>query len=214
MVKLNVGDAASGAATGAYVGSTFGPVGTAVGGIVGGAFGLFGKKKKKKKAKKVSTLDPTQEKLYGDYSSSLYGEGPFSDLYNYDAEAANQNFDQMYSRPAYRKFQENIVPTITGQYRGGNIMNSTYSAEALSRAGRDVQENLNAQRANMVYQGTQEANQRKYDAINKILGMQTFAYQKPQEGAPSTIDQILGSVGKDAGSWIADYVKTNARPFP
>jgi hypothetical protein len=209
MGKYNTGNAISGAMTGASIGSAGGPWGTLAGGIVGGALGLFGsKKKKKKKAKPISTLDPQQQQLYGDYNAGVYGEGPFADLYNYDAEAANANFENMYSKPAYRQFQENVVPIITGQFRGANIMNSSYTGEALSRAGRDVQENLNAQRANMVYQGTQAALDRKQGAIDKILSMQTFAMNKPTARTPGTIDQILSTLGPAAGEWFADYLKS------
>ena len=210
-----VGGAVSGAASGAYVGSIGGPIGTAVGAglgfLGGGASGLFGGKKKKKKGQngpnKLSTLDPQQQQLYDQYVSSLRGEGPFSNLYNYDTEGANANFDANVSRPAYRNFQENIIPGITGQFRGGNLGRSSYVGESLSRAGRDVQEGLDAQRSNMIFQGQQQANMNKQNAINNILGTQTFSYEKPEAKTPSTIDQILGSLGPAAGEWLADYFK-------
>lgn len=198
----------SGAGTGLAVG---GPIGAAVGGLVGLASGLFGNKKKKKTAplKKVSTLDPRQQKLYADYERSVRGRGPFSELYNFDVQAANDNFDANVSRPAYRNFQENIIPAITGQYRSNNLMNSSYSANALSRAGRDVQENLDAQRSNMQFSGQQQSQNNRQNAINNILGMQTFAYDRgapQQQKAPSTLDQILGSVGPAAGDYLANYL--------
>lgn len=204
MPKLDIGGGLGGATTGASFGSAFGPVGTALGGIVGGIAGLFGKKKKKK-PKQMSTLDPQQQALYSDYVKSVRGQGPFSDLYNYDTAGANQNFDANVSRPAYRNFQENIIPGITGQFRSNNLMNSSYAGEALGRAGRDVQENLDAQRSNMIFQGQQQAQQNKQNAIQNIMGTQTFAYSKPGAQTPSTIDQILGSLGGSSGQWLADY---------
>lgn len=198
----------SGAGTGLALG---GPVGAAVGGLVGLASGLFGNKKKKKPAplKKVSTLDPRQQKLYADYERSVRGKGPFSELYNWDAKGANQNFDANVSRPAYRNFQENIIPGITGQYRSNNLMNSSYSGGALSRAGRDVQENLDAQRSNMQFAGQQQSQTNRQNAMNNILGMQTFAYDRgapQQQKGPSTLDQILSSVGPAAGDYLANYL--------
>ena len=207
MAKYDWGQAATGAASGAATGSAFGPYGTAAGAVIGGAVGLFGsKKKKKKKAKQISTLDPQQQKLYGDYVKSIRGEGPMADMYNFDAEGYNSVFDQTIGRPAYRNFQENIIPGITGQYRQNNLMNSSYSAEALSRAGRDVQENLDAQRSANIFQGQQQSNINKQNAINNILGMQTFAYEQPGPEKKSGIDQILGSIGPQAGEWFADYL--------
>ncbi len=202
--------ALSGAATGATIGSVVPGVGTAIGavagGIIGGAAGLFGSKKKKNKNKRKSTFGPEQQALYGDYVNSLRGEGPFSDLYNYDTAGANQNFDLNYSRPAYRNFEENIVPTITGQFRKGNLQNSSYTGQALSRAGRDVQENLDAQRSNMLFQGQQNALGNKQNAIQNILGMNTFDYQQKQRGGG--IDEILNKVAPQAGEWFANYLKS------
>ncbi len=211
MAKYDAGSALSGAGTGASVGSLFGPVGTGIGAIAGGALGLFGsKKKKKKKPKQISSLDPQQQGLYTDYVNSLRGEGPFNDMYNYDVNAANANFDANVSRPAYRNYQENIIPNITGQFRQKNIGNSSYTGEALARSGRDVQENLDALRSNTIFQGQQNAGNNKQNAINNILGMQTFAYQKPQERKPSMIDQILGKTAPAAGEWFADYLKSDS----
>lgn len=207
MAKYDAGSAASGAISGASVGSAFGPVGTAAGAVAGGVAGLFGSKKKKKKAKAMSTLDPQQQALYKDYVDSIRGEGPFSDMYNFDAQGYNDVFDKTVGKPAYRNFQENIVPTITGQFRSNNIGNSSYTGQALSKAGRDVQENLDAQRSANVFQGQQQAQSNKQNAINGVLNMQTFAYQKPDAATPSSIDQILGKVAPQAGEWFADYLK-------
>jgi hypothetical protein len=199
------GSGLSGAAGGAATGSMFGPIGTAAGGVIGGLVGLFGGKKKKKKPKQLSTLDPQQQALYKDHMAGLNGQGQFADLYKYDAEGANSNFDQNVSRPAYRNFQENIIPGITGQFRSQNLMNSSYTGEALGRAGRNVQENLDAQRSNMIFNGQQQANQNKINGITSALDRQTMAYSKPGPQNPSTLDQILGSLGESSGQYLADY---------
>jgi hypothetical protein len=201
------GNAFTGAVTGASAGSSFGVPGALIGGAAGGILGLFGGNNKKPKAKKISTLDKKQQALYQEYVDALHGQGPFADLYGFDAEAANANFENMYSRPAYRQFQENVIPKITGQFRGSNLMNSTYAGESLSRAGRDVQESLDAQRANMIYQGTQDALNRKQNSIDNILRLQTFAYQQPQQGSGNAIDQILGTLAPYAGQMAGDFVK-------
>ena len=214
MPKTDYGAGTSGALTGALSGASIGSaipvIGTAIGaglgGIFGAAGGLFGGRKKKK-AKKRSTLDPQQQALYKDYVDSLRNEGPFKDLYNFDAAGYNDVFDKTIARAANRNYSENIIPGITGQFRSNNIMNSSYTGEALSRAGRDVQENLDALRSQNIFQGQQQANQNKQNAINNILGMQTFAYDKPGPQNPSMIDQVLGTLGPAAGEWFADYLK-------
>lgn len=185
----------------------FGALADVAGSVIGGAVKLFGSKKKKKKPKTVSTLDPQQQALYNDYIGSIRGEGPFNDLYDFDTQGYNDVFDKTVGRPAYRNFQENIIPGITGQFRSNNLQNSSYAGESLSRAGRDVQENLDAQRSANIFSGQQQAKQNKMNAINNALGMQTFAYEKPQSNTPSIIDQILASAGPAAGQWFADYLK-------
>lgn len=213
MPGLNLSGALSGGLGGAQLGGMVGGLpGALGGGALGGVAGLFGKKKKKK-AKRVSTLDPSQQALYNDSIAGLRGEGQFADLYNFNADQANDVFNQNVARPAYRGFQENIIPQITGQFRGQGIGNSSYTGEALSRAGRNVQENLDAQRAAAMYQGQEDVNSRRAQGIDKILNMQTFNYERPQEKR-SFMDQILGAAGSGAGEYVADIFKSNrSNPF-
>jgi hypothetical protein len=199
----NWGGALGGAATGAQLGSGFGPAGIAVGGILGGVAGLFGGGKKR--PKKRSTFDKQQQGLYKDYVSAIRGQGPFSNLYKYDAAQANNVFDLNVARPAYRSFQENVIPQITGQFRSNNLMNSSYAGEALARRGRDVQENLDALRAAQQFEGQQAAQNRQQQGLQHILGLTTYDnVQRP----PSTIDQILGGVAPLAGQTFSNYLSS------
>jgi hypothetical protein len=121
-------------------------------------------------------------------------------MYNFNPEQATDVFNQMYAQPAYQQFQEEIVPGITGQFRGGNLQNSSYMAGALGKAGTDVQRNLNAQMAQMLYQGQQASIDRRINSINNLMNMQTFAYQKPQASPFDTmLDSFSGGAGKYAG---------------
>ena len=206
MAKYSASGALSGAATGASIGSTFLPgIGTGVGAVVGGIAGLFGSKKKKK-PKRISTLDPQQQALYKDYIASIRGEGPMKDMYNFDAEGYNKVFDQTVGKQAYRNFNENVIPSITGQFRQNNLGTSSYTGEALSRAGRNVQENLDAQRSANIFQGQQQANVNKQNAMDKILNMQTFAYNQPGEQKKNVLDQILSGGAEGAGQWFSDFI--------
>ncbi len=209
-----LGGAASGAALGSFVPGIGTAVGAAVGGLVGGISGLFGsKKKKKKKPKVLSTLDPTQQALRDQQAEGLQGRGQFADLYNFDQNAARKNFEQMYAQPAYQNFKEGIVPGITGAFRGGNLQNSSYVGSALSKAGTDVQRGLDAQLANMLYQGQQSSIDRRSQGLNNLLNMQTFAYEKPEQQQPGVADQFLGGVSQAAGKYAADSIFNN-KPAP
>ncbi len=209
MGKFDAGSAALGGASGAATGFGIGgPAGAAVGAVAGGLLGAFGRsKQKRKKAKKLSTLDATQQGIYGDYAKALQGKGgQFGDLFNFDANQAKDVFSKMYAQPAYQNFKENIVPGITGNFRSGNIQNSSYLGGALSKAGTDVQRNLDAQMADMLYQGQKDSVERRIKGINDLLNMQTFAYQQPDQPQQSGGDQAFNALvdvgGKAAGSYI------------
>lgn len=201
---------ASGALTGGSTGSMFGPAGTAIGAVTGGVLGLFGSKKKKRKPKRSSTFDPQQQELYDQHMQALQGQGPMANLYNFDANAANQNFERNTAQPAYQNFQENVIPNITGQFRNDNLMNSSYTGEALSKAGRDLQKNLDTQRANAMYQGEQTAQNSRRTGVENSLNRATFGYQPSQESSPNIIDQVLNAAGPAAGQWFSDYLSNRS----
>jgi len=210
MARYDTGSALAGAGTGAAIGSGILPgVGTAIGAGIGGLIGLFSSKKKK--PKKKSTMDKTQQALYQQYAQGLQGEGQFANLFNFDTEGARKMFKQSYADPAYQQFQEEVVPGITGQFRGGNLQNSSYLGGALAKEGANVQKNLDAQLAQMLYKGQQDSIDRRLNSLNNILGMQTFAYEKPQ---PNGMDALIGGFANGAGKYAAQKFGDWANPTP
>ena len=196
--------ALSGASTGASIGSIIPGVGTAIGGVVGGLVGgiagLFGKKNKKKK---LSTLDKRQQELNRQQHESILGKGPLADLYNYDPQAANAVFDKNTARPAQRNFAENTVPTITGAFRNQGLQNSSYVGDSLSKAGRDVQENLDALRSQYLYGEQNNAREAKRNAVENLQNRQTFAYDKGESSFD--ISSILNSITPEMKGQLKDY---------
>jgi hypothetical protein len=161
-------------------------------GAMGLPGGIWGGLSGDKKPKKLSTLDKQQKGLYNEYMKGLMGQGgQFGDTFGWDPDQLQDVFNQNFAQPAYQQFQEEMVPGITGAFRGQNLQNSSYLGGALSKAGTDVQNNLNAQLAKMMYDAQQNSVDRRMDAVNKILNMQTFAYQKPQ---PRAFDQFMSGM--------------------
>jgi hypothetical protein len=200
--------ALGGASTGASIGSVIPGVGTAigagVGGLIGGVAGLFGGNKKKKK--KVSSLDKKQQALNDKQHQAILGKGPLADLYNYDPEAANKVFDQNIANPAYRKFQEDVIPGITGQFRSQGLMNSSYAGDAISKLARDIQENLNSQRTQYLYGEQQDARTAKRNAVEGLQNRQTFAYDKAaQNDGGFDINRVLSSITPDMINQAKNY---------
>lgn len=140
---------------------------------IGAVGNLF---KKKKKPKKRSLLDPQQQALREQQFQGLQGQGPLANLYNFDTQQATDVFNQNIRQPAYQQYQENVVPTITGQFRGNNLGNSSYAGEALARSGRDVQRNLDAQMSSYLQNGQQQSQQNRINGMNGLLNQQSFDY--------------------------------------
>lgn len=202
------GSAASGAASGAAAGSSVLPgVGTVVGGILGGVAGWFGGKKKKKK-KKISTLDEDQKKLNKAQHQSIFGEGPLADLYNYDPEKANEVFDKTIGRYAYRNLHEKSIPELTGQFRNKGLMQSSYAGDAVGKLVRDVQESLDAQRAQTLYNEQKEARGAKRNAVENLQNRQTFAYeqQNPSKSSGNVMDLINPENLDKVGDFAVKYL--------
>jgi hypothetical protein len=202
MVRLNTASALGGAGTGAAYGAQFGgPIGAGVGGLVGGIAGLFSGGRKK--PKKISTMDPTQQGIYQDYASALRGEGgPLADIYGpADLDKLRQLYQQKYAEPAYQSWQENVVPGITGQFRGNNLQNSSYLGGALTKSGENLQKGLNADLEELLYNSQQAATNRRAGGVQNILGMNTFDYEKKQK---SLIDELLTSLSSGAGNLVAN----------
>lgn len=155
------------------------PAGISLVGAFAGSRG--GDDDRSSKPKKLSTLDSSQQSLMKDYQNSLYGKGPFSDAFGMDPEAIQNVFQQNFAQPAYQNFQEEVVPGITGAFRGKNLQNSSYLGGALGKAGTRVQQDLNAKLAQMMYDAQQQGFDRRIDAVRNIIGTQKFAYERPQE---------------------------------
>ena len=178
--------------------------------LIAGAVSLgsayLSSKKKKKKAKKLSTFSPEQQRLHGAESQALMGEGgPLADLYSYNPQRERDYFNDQYAQPAYQQFQENVVPTITGQFRGRNLGNSSYAGQALSRAGRDVQSDIDRNLQQYMYNTEQAALQRKQQGVNSLLGRTTFDYERPKE-------DFLGGLLNQAGGAASQYLLNRYLP--
>lgn len=178
MAKYDVGTGLMGAATGFASGGILG----AGAGLVSGFFG----KKKKKKPKKISTLDEDQQKLNKAQHGAVFGEGPLADLYNYDADKANEVFDKNIGRLAYRNLKEKTIPAVTGEFRSNGLMQSSYAGDAVAKLARDVQESLDAQRSQYQFGLEQDAKNAKRQSVENLQNRQTFAYDQGQQKQKSS----------------------------
>lgn len=196
------GNGIGGATAGALYGSGIGgPIGGLIGGGVGLLGGLFGSRKSKPST--LSTLDPKQRQLLDKYIQALEGGGgPLGDLFGQQDPAQLRSlFENSYAKPAYQNFSRNIAPTIMGQFRSKGLGDSSYAAGALADAGTNVQQGLDSQLANLLYNAQQSQLDRRGRGVSDVLGMGTFDYKQRQ---PDIFENLINSLAGGAGKLLAD----------
>lgn len=203
----------SGATAGSLTGASIaGGWGALPGALIGGISGGFGSNRDKK-VNSISTFDPQQKQLFEQYSQALQGGGgPLADVYGqFSPDLMRNYYQQAYSQPQYQDFQQNIVPGITGSFRGKNLQNSSYLGRALSQAGTNVQNNLNAQMAELLFKGQQSAIDRRANALRDILNMQTHVNERPQS---SIFDNLMSGLAGGAGDFLAQFLRSRNNITP
>jgi hypothetical protein len=133
-------------------------------------------------APKETKMQKTQRKLVDQLINSLTGEGPYSDLFRTDETA----FQKSFVEPAQAMFRNQIAPQIQQQYIASGQQRGTGLDDTLTRAGVDLDSLLNQH----MYQFQQDAQNRKQNTINSILGSGS--------GAPNQTtgtQDLLGGLG-------------------
>lgn len=158
---------------------------------IGGGF-LSGRSSRPNETK----LEKTKRHLIDQLLASINGDGPYSDLFASDPEM----FQKSFVEPAQAMFRNQIAPQIQQQYIAGGQQRGTGLDDQLLRAGVDLDSLLNQQ----MYQFNQDADNRKFNAINSILGGGSGA-PAPRSSGDDIMSALSGylsseSFGTDAAS--------------
>lgn len=111
---------------------------------------------------KESKLQKTKRNTIDQLLDSINGNGPYSDLYNFDQDTFNKSFVE----PAQAKFRNQIAPQIQQQYIASGQQRGTGLDDQLLRAGVDLDSEINR----YMYQAQQDALNRQQLGINSVLG--------------------------------------------
>lgn len=144
--------------------AAIGAFGSIAGGLLAGQSG----------GNKETKLQKSKRKLFDQMLASLNGDGPYSDLFNFD-EAM---FKKSFTDPAINKFKNQISPQIQQQYIASGQQRGTGLEDTLTRAGVDMNSMLDQH----LYQAQQDAINRKSGAINGMLNMGDGAQNTPTTG--------------------------------
>jgi len=135
---------------------------SAAGSIGGGSLASRGAKE--------TGIQGQQRQLIDQLLASLTGEGPFSELFQTD-EAA---FQKSFVDPAKQIFKEQISPQIQQSFISGGQQRGTGLDDTLTRAGVDLDQNLNQQ----FLQFQQGGQNRIAQILSQILGQGAGAPQQ------------------------------------
>lgn len=196
MAGFNLGGATGGALTGAGAGSAFGPWGTVAGGILGALGGGFGGGSAQSSTKSV--FDKNQRKLNQELYEGLEGRGPYANLFTFDPTRSTEYYQQSFVNPAMQQFERSLAPKIMGQFRGGNLGQSSYAGQAIGQAASDVQRDLNSQLARLLYEGENAAINRRLNTVQNLLGQSTQAYQPAPDNPMMELFKSLGPAAMQA----------------
>jgi len=157
---------------------------------------------------KETKVQKRQRKTVDDLIASLYGQGPYSQLFNMDEDA----FQKSYVDPAMALFQNQIAPQIQQQYINSGLQRGSGMEAQLTRAGVDLEQMLNQQ----YYQMQQDAMNRQMSALQNILGMgpgapaQQSGGQAAAQGAAGFFSSpAFGQAAQAFGDWAATPSNNN-----
>jgi hypothetical protein len=151
---------------------------SAGGSILGGIMGNQGNQETKLQRQRRKLID----ELLGSLKS---GSGAFSDLFNVDEEM----FNKAYVEPAMSRFSNRIAPGIQQEFIASGMQRGTGLDDTLTRAGVDLQNDLNRLYGDFYQQGIN----RRSNLLSGILG-------SSDPGAPNPM-----STGQAAGQAAAGY---------
>lgn len=160
-------------------------------GGLGGIGGLFGSSK----PGKISLLDQQQTDLRDQLIQGLQGQGQFANLFSTDPQQTANLFNQAVAQPAITQFQEEVLPQITGQFRGAGLGNSTFAGQASARAGEGLERQLASALANTQFQQQNTAQNRMQEMLQRILGTPSFGYTQPQQSGVSNLFNSIAQFG-------------------
>jgi hypothetical protein len=204
------GNAAGGAASGFSMG---GPWGAAAGGGLGLLLGILAARGGKggggfggsnSEFQTLPTMNPEQMEYLQQILSGLQGGASNVPGMEYLTSlfSNNPNAFKEYEAPAFRQFNEQILPGIAERFTGtgaGSRSSSAFNNSA-AMAGSRLSENLAAQRANLRGNAVGQLQNYGQQALNP-----TFENLYAQ-GQPGLLQGIAGGIGQGAGALGSQYL--------
>ena len=156
--------------------------------IIGGLSSITGGFLNRSKGNE-SKIQRKQRGTIDDLLASLKGNGPYSDLLNFD----ENTFNKSYVEPAKARFANQIAPQIQQSYIASGQQRGSGMDDQLLRAGVDLDQMLNQQYASM----QQGAQNNKMSFLQNILGAGSGG-QQGQSAGNALQESAAGYLGGDS----------------
>lgn len=147
-------------------------------------------------AQNMLNYDPRQGQGYLNQGSQALN----TMLADYDPASARNYWNEAVKMPAMQTWQKDIVPQIMEKYAGQNAADSGAMRRAIANSAADMNTNLNAQLANLIYSGEQAQLGRQQQGINQAMQMSQMPGQLyAQQGQIAGIGGDLANQAMNAG---------------
>jgi len=130
------------------------------------------------------------------------GEALDTMLQDYDPAGAQDYWNKSVKQPAMQTWQRDIVPQIMEKYAGQNATDSGAMRRAIARSGADMNTDLNAQLANIIFGDRQSHLGRQQQGINQSMNMATMPGNlQAQQGQMAGMGADLVGQAMNAGGF-------------
>lgn len=175
-----------------------------------GALGSIGGGYLASQGNQETKLQRQRRKLVDELLQSLKsGQGNFSDLFNVNEDM----FNKAYVEPAMSRFQNRVAPQIQQEYIASGMQRGTGLEDTLSRAGVDLQNELNKLYGDFYQQGMG----RKQQILGNILGSSEVGAPNPQSSGQALgqatagyfSSPAYGAASESFGNWLGSNQRDN-----
>jgi len=158
---------------------------------------------------KETPIQKGQRKTIDEVLASLKGNGPYADLFRSDQEG----FQKSVVDPSIHRFNSQIAPQIQQQYIAGGMQNGTGMQDALTRAGVDLNSNIDQ----LYLPYMQGAQNRAVSGLSGVLSQGPGVNTQDQSGSEAVGQGFAGylsspSFGKDFNSILEFFKNKTSDP--
>jgi hypothetical protein len=161
-------------------------------------------------AQNPGQFDLSQNPLYKQITD-LISKSPY--MQQFDPKQGNEYFDQGVANPAWKMYNEQVLPGIKQQYYNASGVYGSALNGAINQSSQNLQQGLGQLRSNYLQQGEQQHRQGQLQSIAQSLGLA----QAPAQQNLQYYNQLFGTnsespmIEEAQSGWFQDLLKLIAQ---